>query len=142
MTVKIKIKKLYQDAIIPSYAHPGDAGLDVFSLEEKNLAPGERYLFKTGISISLPEGYAALIWDKSGLAANYGIKTMGGVIDAGYRGEYKIVLLNTAKNSYNVKKGDKIAQILIQPVVNARIEEVDVLDETARGAGAFGSTGK
>ncbi len=142
MTVKIKIKKIHQDAIIPSYAHPGDAGLDVFSLEEKNLASGERYLFKTGISISLPEGYAALIWDKSGLAANYGIKTMGGVIDAGYRGEYKIVLLNTSKNSYNVKKGDKIAQILIQPVVNAGIEEVDDLDKTARGAGSFGSTGK
>jgi dUTP pyrophosphatase len=140
--MKIKVKKLHPEAKLPEYAHPGDAGMDIFSLEDYELNPGERHMFKTGISIAIPRGYVALIWDKSGLASRYGISTLGGVIDADYRGEYKIVLLNTSDKSYNIKKGDKIAQVIIQPVVEAETEEVEDLDQTDRGSGSFGSTGK
>ena len=140
--VKIKVKKLHQDSIVPQYAHSGDAGLDIFSLEEYDLKPGERHVFKTGISISIPEGFVSLVWDKSGLAGKYGIKTMGGVIDSGYRGEYLIVLLNTSDKVYKINQGDKIAQLLIQPVVSAEIEEATELEDTDRGSGSFGSTGK
>lgn len=140
--VKIKVKKLHPDAVIPSYSHPGDAGMDIFSLEKYDLKPGERHMFKTGISMSIPEGYVALVWDKSGLAGKHGIKAMGGVIDSGYRGEYLIVLLNTSNKAYTINIGDKIAQVLIQPIVSVEVEEVKALDETDRGDGSFGSTGK
>lgn len=136
----IKIKKLNKEAILPSYAHKGDAGLDLFSCESCVLKPGERKLVSTGISAELPEGYVALVWDKSGVANN-GIKTMGGVIDCHYRGEYKVVMLNTTKEDYSINKGQKIAQLLIQPIVTAEVEEVKELSETERGSGAFGSTG-
>lgn len=142
MKIKIEVKKLHKDAVVPRYAHRGDAGMDIFSLEDYQLDPGESHLFKTGISIAIPKGYVSLVWDKSGLAANYGIKTMGGVIDAEYRGEYKIALLNTSHKSYNFKKGDKLAQVLIQPVCRAEVEEVQKLSDTKRGSGSFGSTGK
>lgn len=138
--IPIKIKKLNPDAIIPSYAHEGDAGMDIYSCEDFILLPHERHLFSTGISIELPEGYVALIWDKSGVA-NKGIKSMGGVIEYTYRGEYKIILYNTSKEPYEVKKSQKIAQILIQPIMNANVQEVNELSETKRGDGAFGSTG-
>lgn len=139
--IKIKIKKLNPDAIIPHYAHLGDAGMDIYSVENIIIAPGKRVLVSTGITTEIPEGYAALIWDKSGLAAKSGIKTMAGVIDCNYRGEWKIVLFNTSENNYEVKKGEKIAQALIQPVVNPEIEEVSELSDTSRGEGSFGSTG-
>ena len=137
----IKIKKLHPEAIIPSYAHPGDAGLDLYSCEDKLIKAGEREIISTGIAIEIPEGYVALVWDKSGLAGNAGIKTMAGVGDSGYRGEYKIVLFNTSKEDYYVKKSQKICQILIQPVEKAEIEEVSELSETSRGENGFGSTG-
>lgn len=139
--MKIKIKKLNPDAIIPSYAHKGDAGLDIFSIENKVIKSGERKVIGTGISVEFEEGYVALVWDKSGLAGNEGLKTMGGVIDNNYRGEYKIIIYNTSEKDYEVKKGQKIAQILIQKVINAEIEEVESLSETERGKGGFGSTG-
>lgn len=139
-SIKIKIKKLQEEAIIPSYAHEGDAGLDLCSCEEYVLKSGERKLFPTGLSIELPEDYVSLIWDKSGIA-NKGVKTMGGVIEFTYRGEYKIILLNTSEEDYVINKGDKIAQLLIQPIMTADIEEVEGLSETSRGDGAFGSTG-
>jgi len=139
--VKIKVKKLHHDAILPSYAHPGDAGLDLFSVEDMIVKAGERVLVSTGISIELPEGYVSLIWDKSGLAAKNGLKTMGGVIEHSYRGEYKIILFNTSKEDYFIKKGSKIAQLLIQPITTAEVEEVQELSETQRGAKGFGSTG-
>jgi dUTP pyrophosphatase len=138
--VPIKIKKLIPEAIIPSYAHEGDAGMDIHSCEDFILGPNERHLFSTGISIELPAGYVSLIWDKSGVA-NKGIKTMGGVIEHTYRGEYKIILYNTGKEPYEIKKGQKIAQILIQPIITAQVQEVSELSETKRGSGAFGSTG-
>ncbi len=136
----LKVKKLNPEAKIPSYAHKGDAGLDLFSIEDFVLKPGERKLVSTGISTELEEGYVALIWDKSGIAAK-GIKTMGGVIDCHYRGEYKVVMLNTSSQDYEIKKGQKIAQLLIQPIIDAEIKEVSELSETERGSGAFGSTG-
>jgi len=138
--IKIKIKKLSKDAIIPSYAYKGDAGLDLFSCEDAIIFPGERKLISTGISAEIPEGYVGLVWDKSGIALK-GIKTMAGVADSGYRGEYKILLLNVGKENYRIKKGDKIAQLLIQPVLTSEIQEVEELSKTERGEGGFGSTG-
>jgi len=139
--VKVKVKKLHPEAIIPSYAHPGDAGLDLYSVENLIIPAGERALVPTGLAIELPEGYVSLIWDKSGLAAKNGIKTMGGVIEYTYRGEYKVVMFNTSKENYEIKKGQKIAQLLVQPIVTAEIEEVSELSESSRGTGGFGSTG-
>lgn len=139
--IKIKVKRLHADAVIPSYAHPGDAGMDVYSVEDYSLMPGERALIPTGLSIELPEGYVSLVWDKSGLAIKNGIKIMGGVIEYTYRGEYKVILLNTSKQVFEIKKGQKIAQVLIQPIITAEIEEVSDLSETLRGGGGFGSTG-
>jgi dUTP pyrophosphatase len=140
-SVRIKIKKLREDAIIPSYAHEGDAGMDLFAVEDVILWPNEPVAVPTGISIELPKGYVSLIWDKSGLALKKGITTMAGVIDSNYRGEYKIVLLNTTNQYYYIKKSEKIAQLLIQPVMQAEIEEVKELSESNRAHGGFGSTG-
>lgn len=139
--MKIKIKKLSPDAVIPSYAHEGDAGMDVYSVEDVIIEPGKRACIGTGISIELPLGYVALVWDKSGVAVKSGIKTMAGVMDAGYRGEYKIVLINLSEQNFEIKKGQKIAQLLIQKVENPEIEEIQELSETSRGEGGFGSTG-
>jgi len=140
--MKIKIKKLHPDATMPTYANEGDAGMDVFSLEDKIIMPGERYLFKLGFAMEIPDGYVGLFWDKSGLSAKYGIHTLAGVIDSTYRGEYGVLLLNTSNQSYEFKKGDKLAQLLIQPVSNPELEEVAKLSDTNRGEGGFGSTGK
>ncbi len=140
-SVNLKIKKLSPDAIIPSYANPGDAGLDIHSNEDCVIAPGERKLVPTGISMELPTGYVCLVWDKSGIAFKNGIKTMAGVIDAGYRGEYKILMFNTSKENFEIKKHQKIAQLLIQPIMHAQIEEVEELEDSTRGAGGFGSSG-
>jgi dUTP pyrophosphatase len=139
--MKIKIKKLNQDAIIPKYAHNGDAGLDLYSVENLILKPKNRIAVKTGISIKLPKGYVGLIWDKSGVAIKSGIKTMAGVMDSGYRGEYKIVLVNLSSKNFEIKKAQKIAQLLIQKIENPQIEIVKELSKTSRGSGGFGSTG-
>lgn len=137
---KIKVKKLSSDAIVPKYAHEDDAGLDVYSIQNLVLKPHYRAVVKTGISMELPKNHVALVWDKSGMASK-GIKTMGGVIDAGYRGEYKIVLVNLSSKDFEIKKGQKIAQILIQKVEKPEIEEVKKLKKSSRGGGGFGSTG-
>lgn len=139
--VKIKIKKLHPDAVVPQYAHPGDAGMDLYSVEDLVLRPGERVGIKTGISIELPESHVSLIWDKSGNALKSGIKTMAGVCDSGYRGEYTVVLINLSGKDFEIKKGQKVAQVLIQKVENPEIEIVNELSETSRGEGGFGSTG-
>jgi len=138
--MRIKIKKLHPDAVLPKYAHSGDAGMDLFSVEDLILKPNYRAKVKTGISIELPKGYVSLIWDKSGIASK-GIKTMGGVIDCGYRGEYIIVLVNLSSENYEIKKGQKIAQVLIQKVENPKIEIAEELSETLRGEKGFGSSG-
>jgi dUTP pyrophosphatase len=140
--MQIKIKKLNPDAILPAYAHPGDAGLDLYSLEEYTLQPDERKALSTGIAIELEPDYVALVKDRSGLALKHGVHTLAGVIDAGYRGECKIVLINHGAQAYTVKKGDKIAQLLIMPVAQVKVKEVVELSDSSRGSAGFGSTGK
>ena len=135
------IKKLSTTATIPKYVHPHDAGMDLYSSEMIIIQPGERKLIPTGIAMAIPSGYVGLIWDKSGIATNHGLKTMAGGIDAGYRGEIKILIHNLSNQPYTVQAGTKIAQMLIQPVVQNEIIEVKELDDTSRGEGGFGSTG-
>ena len=137
----IRFQKILAEAIIPHYAHQGDAGMDIFSVEEDIIKAGERKNIRTGIKMELPEGFVGLVWDKSGLALKNGIKTMAGVIDAGYRGEIGIVLVNLSHQDYKIEKGQKIAQMLIQKVERAEIEDTQELSETKRGDGGFGSTG-
>lgn len=139
--MQLRIKKLHSDAKIPSYAHPGDAGMDVFVLESLTLTPGERGLVRTGISLEFPEGYVLLVWDKSGISTKHGIKTLAGVIDSGYRGEIQIGVVNLGQETHTFEAGSKVAQILVQPIVTAEIQEVEDLSETSRGEGGFGSTG-
>lgn len=137
----IKIKKLHENATVPSYANEHDAGMDFHSNETIILQPNERKLVSTGIAMTIPAGYVGLIWDKSGIATKHGIKTMAGVIDAGYRGEIKILVYNLSNESYTIESGKKIAQMLIQPVEQRNIDLVDNLGDTNRGEGGFGSTG-
>ena len=138
----LKIKKLVPELKVPSYAHPGDVGLDLFSPEDYELRPGERRIFPVGFALEFPTGYAAIVKDKSSLPKNGGVHTMGGVFDAGYRGEYNVNLINLGSAAYQIKTGDKIAQLLIVPEEIAQIEEVTELSETSRGTGNFGSTGR
>lgn len=140
--MKLKIQKINSEAIIPNYANEDDAGLDLHSAENFILKPGERRAIETGIKMEIPEGYVGLVWDKSGIAANNGIKTMAGVIDSGYRGEIKIVLINLSNQDFEIKKGQKIAQMLIQKIEHPEIEIVEFLSKSDRGEGGFGSTGK
>ncbi len=139
--MNIQVKKLHPDAKVPAFAHPGDAGMDLYSVEDMIIPPGERRSVPTGIAIALPDGYVSLVWDKSGPSHKFGVKTLGGVLDSGYRGEYLIGLVNLGQEDFEIKKGQKIAQLLIQRVERPDIEEVDELEETSRGAGGFGSTG-
>ncbi len=141
MPITIKIKKLKPEAKVPSYAHPGDVGLDLYALEEKTLAPGEHHFFNIGVAIEFPHGYGGIVKDK-GSISKAGLHTMGGVYDAGYRGEYNVHLVNLSDQSYTVEPGDKIAQLVLFPVEIAKIEETDTLSESARGEGRFGSTGR
>ncbi len=138
--MKIKIQRLYTDTKMPCYARAGDVGLDMFSREDKILEPGERYCFFTGFALEFPEGLAALVMDKGGPAMQ-GVTTMGGVFDAGYRGEYNATLINLGSEPYNVAKGDKVAQLVLLPVEIAEFEEVEQLSDSERGEGRFGSTG-
>ncbi|KND46733.1 MAG: Deoxyuridine 5'-triphosphate nucleotidohydrolase [Parcubacteria bacterium C7867-006] len=138
----LKVKRLESDAILPSYAHPGDAGLDIYSGEDLTLAPGESGKVKTGVSLEIQDGFVGLVWDKSGLSINHGIKTLGGVVDSGYRGEIMIGVINLGKESYTFEKGHKVAQMLIQKIERVEVIESDELNDTSRGVGGFGSTGK
>ncbi len=141
--MRLEVKKLDPRAKLPSYVHPGDAGLDFFALEDCVVPAGRRLTdIRTGISIAIPQGYVGLFWDKSGLAARHGLKVMAGVIDSGYRGELLLTLFNTSDHDHHFKAGDKVMQLLIQPVEHAEVMEVQELSDTARGAGGFGSTGK
>lgn len=133
-----------QSDYIPTYAHVGDAGADLRSSEAHVLKPGERKLIKTGVSIALPVGYAAFIVPRSGLAAKHGITIVNspGTVDAGYRGEIMVTLLNTdSTNSFEIAPGDRIAQMVIQQVVQAKFVPVDSLSYSERGSGGFGSSG-
>lgn len=137
----LKIKKLKPEVKLPSYAHPGDVGLDLYAMETVTIAPGEHYRFWHGFALEFPEGYAACVMDKSSIS-KAGLKTMGGVFDAGYRGEYNTHLVNLGKESYTVEAGDKVSQLVIFPVARADIEEAHELRDSSRGEGGFGSTGK
>ncbi len=137
----LQCKKLSPDARIPFRAHHDDAGLDLYANENYELRPGEVRGIPTGIAMAIPSGFVGLIWGKSGLAVKAGIDTLGGVIDAQYRGEIIVIVANLGSDSYRVEKGSKIAQILIQKVELFEVEETGELDETLRGVGAFGSTG-
>lgn len=129
---------------LPSYAHPGDAGADLRAVEAVRLEPGERALVGTGVSIALPDGFAAFVVPRSGLATKHGITIVNspGTVDAGYRGEIKVTLLNTdAREPYEVAAGDRIAQLIVMPVTRARFVPVETLPGSARGEGGFGSSG-
>ncbi|KAA9111601.1 dUTP diphosphatase [Microbacterium rhizomatis] len=129
---------------VPAYAHPGDAGADLVSAEALTLPPGGRALVGTGVRIALPDGYVAFVVPRSGLAAKHGITIVNspGTVDAGYRGEIKVTLLNTdAETAYDIAVGDRIAQLIVMPVPTARFIPVETLPESARGEGGFGSTG-
>ncbi len=139
--IKIKIEKIIETAKIPTRAHPSDAGLDLYALGDYSIAPYQQALISTGIKMAITAGYVGLIWDKSSLASQ-GYKTMGGVIDSGYRGEIKIILKNLSEDMYNVVSGQKIAQILIQKIETPEIEEGPLEDQTNRQAGGFGSSGE
>ena len=140
----VQIQRLDKGLPLPEYAKVGDAGMDVFSAIDCVLAPGERAVIPTGIAIALPEGYVCLAHPRSGLAAKNGISIVNapGTIDSGYRGEIKIILINTDRaESFEIKRGDRIAQLVFQKFESARFYEVDSLPESQRGAGGFGSTG-
>jgi dUTP pyrophosphatase len=129
---------------VPVYAHPGDAGADLVAAEAAHLAPGQRALIGTGVRIALPDGYVAFVVPRSGLAAKHGITVVNspGTVDAGYRGEIKVTLLNTdATESFDVAPGDRIAQLIVMPVPRANFIPVESLPDSVRGAGGFGSTG-
>lgn len=140
--MKLKIKKTHPEAKLPQYATVGDAGMDLFALEETILKPGQFLGVSTGVAFEIPNGYVGLVWDKSSLSIMNGLKTLGGVIDAGYRGEVKVGMINLSDKEYKIEKGHKVAQMLLQKIEHPTIVEVAELSETERGKGGFGSTGK
>lgn len=141
--MKLKFRKLSPDAVIPCYAHPGDAGMDICAVETQEIVPGARGLVKTGLAVELPPGTEAQIRPRSGLAARNGISVLNtpGTIDEGYRGEICVLLVNFGHVPFVVEKGMRIAQMVVCPVIRVTIEEVDTLNETARDIDGFGSTG-
>lgn len=138
----LKIKKLSPHAVIPKYNHETDAGLDFFSSEDVMIAPGERKAVRTGIVLALPADHVGLIWDRSGLALKGGLTTLGGVIDEEYRGEVMIILLNFSTKYYQIKRHDRIAQLLVQAIARPGVEIVEELNSTKRGNKGMGASGK
>lgn len=139
--MKLKVKKLHPDAKLPTRAHHDDAGLDVYCRESVTMPPHATMKIPTGIAYEVPDGYCVFAWDK-GSVGSKGIKTLGGVLDSGYRGELFIPMHNLNNEPYTFEAGHKIAQMVIQKVELWEVEEADELSETLRGQGAFGSTGK
>lgn len=142
--IDVALQLLAPDVPVPHYAQPGDAGADLVTVEDVRLGPGERYLASTGIAIALPEGFVGLVHPRSGLAAKKGLSIVNapGTIDAGYRGELKVALINTDPHAEIVlNRGDRIAQLVIQPVYQACFQVVEELPESVRGQQGFGSTG-
>lgn len=139
----LRFKRIHPDATLPSYAHASDAGMDVRSVEDVTVPAKGRVLVHTGLVMLLPPMFEAQVRPRSGLALKHGITVLNtpGTIDAGYRGEVGVILANFGDSDFEVKKGDKIAQIVVAPVLQAGIEEADEIDETDRGSGGFGSTG-
>jgi dUTP pyrophosphatase len=142
--VDIAVVRLDADLPLPSYAHPGDAGADLHTTVDVTLAPGERALVPTGLAIALPDGYVGLVHPRSGLAARHGLSIVNapGTVDAGYRGEISVLLINhDPRETVTLRRGDRIAQLVVQRFERARFVEVGVLPESSRGAGGYGSTG-
>ncbi|HWB68777.1 MAG TPA: dUTP diphosphatase [Solirubrobacterales bacterium] len=143
--MELPVLKLKEEAILPSRAHPGDAGLDLYACEAAHLGPGERWGIGTGVAVEIPEGMAGLVLPRSGLASKHGIALVNapGLIDAGYRGEIRVLLLNTdPAEVFRVQPGDRIAQLVIAPVALLEPVETTALGESARGEGGFGSSGR
>jgi dUTP pyrophosphatase len=138
---KIEVLKVSAEATLPTRAHPEDAGMDMYSLEDVILEPSQGKVTKTGIAMAIPQGFVGMVADRSSLAKR-GVKTAGGIIDAGYRGEIMICLWNISGEPIQLKRGERIAQLLILPIATPAVVEVAKLDDTQRGAGGFGSTGK
>ncbi len=139
--MKLAVKKIYEDAVLPTRAHADDAGMDLYVYGEVVLPSGSTAPLPTGVAMEIPTGCVGLIWDKSSIGIK-GLTTLGGVIDASYRGEVKVVMRNLTDAAVTFTHGQKIAQMLIQKVELPEIEEVGVVSETKRGEGGFGSTGK
>jgi len=139
--MQIKIKKLKDNAKLPTYGNPGDAGMDIYSLEEVTFLPGEQIRVHTGIAFEIPYGYVGLVWDKSGVSFNQGLKIMGGVIDSSFRGEFVASLVNLSKEKQVITIGQKFCQMIIQKYEDCEIIEAIELSETNRGEGREGSTG-
>lgn len=144
LPVRLEILRLDPELPLPAYAHEGDAGLDLYAATSISLQPFERALVPTGIAVAIPEGHAGFVQPRSGLAARSGLSLVNtpGLIDSHYRGEIKVIAINLdAHTPIDIARGDKIAQLVIQPVARVSLAEVDELDATVRGEGGFGSTG-
>ncbi|MCP4397292.1 MAG: dUTP diphosphatase [bacterium] len=139
----LQIAKVHEDAVLPHYVHPGDAGMDLYSIEELHIEPGATALVRTGLKIAVPQNYEAQIRPKSGLALKHAMSLANtpGTIDSGYRGELCVILINHGRRAFHVRKQSKIAQMVICPVVRAELVEMEQLGDTGRGEGGFGSTG-
>ncbi len=142
---QLPVLKLKDEAVLPSRAHAGDAGLDLYACEAAHIGPGERWSVGTGVGVEIPEGHAGLVLPRSGIARDHGIALVNapGLIDSGYRGEIRVLLLNTdPAETFRVEPGDRIAQLLLTPIVTPEPVEATELTESARGEGGFGSSGR
>jgi dUTP diphosphatase len=142
---ELPVRRLDPGLPLPAYAHPGDAGADLCAAEDVELLPGGRATVGTGVAVAVPDGHAAFVHPRSGLASRHGITVVNapGTVDAGYRGEVRVVLLNTdQREPFTVRRGDRIAQLVVQPVTRVRFLEVAELPASPRGEGGFGSTGR
>jgi len=139
----LRFKRIHPDAVLPAYAHPSDAGMDVRSVADLVIPAGGRALVPTGLVAIIPPMYEIQVRPRSGLALKHGVTVLNtpGTIDSGYRGEIGVILANFGDREFSVSKGDKVAQLVFAPVVQPEIEETDTIDDTDRGAGGFGSTG-
>ncbi len=140
--IELKIQRTDKEVELPKYAHEGDAAFDLRSIEDTTIPPSEKHIIQTGIKMAIPQGYFGNIRDRSGLAAKQAAHVLAGVVDSGYRGDVGVVMINLGKEPIEIKKGDRVAQMLIQKIETPTIVEAENLDDTTRGDGGFGSTGK
>ncbi len=139
--VKVRVKKLNENTVIPSYAHGGDAGFDLSSAYDYVIRSGKREIVKTGFSMEIPEGYFGNIKDRSSVTLKNGVHVLAGVVDSNYRGEVGIVMINLGEEDYEIRVGDRVAQMLLEKVERVEFEEASELEDSLRGTGGFGSSG-
>ncbi len=141
--MQVMLKRLDPDLPVPARANPGDAGVDLVAAADASIAPGDRHLMPTGVAVAIPEGYAGLVTPRSGLAVQRGVGIVNspGLVDSGYRGEIKVILVNHGRKPVDIARGDRIAQLVVTPVESQDFVEVEELPESARGEGGFGSSG-